>query len=187
MIATIEGKVSEKNAEVAVIDVGGVGYGVFIAAEDSNMLITGEKAKLYIYEYIRENSHDLYGFCQTNTKRLFEQLVDVNGVGPRMALHILSLGNVDDVANAIANEDTAYIQQAHGVGKRVAERVVVDLKDKVGKAGGYTAKLASTQDEAVQGLMALGFTQADAQIALAEVDSKLSTEQRIKQALKGAK
>ncbi len=186
MIATLEGIVSEKNIDTVVVDVSGVGYGVNVTTEDHGKLKTGESSKLYIYEHIRENSHDLFGFASKNTKLLFEQLLSVNGVGPKMALGVLSLGTVDAVANAIANEDVQYVQQASGVGKRVAERIVLDLKDKVGVAGGYApASSVSKQDEAVQGLMALGFTQVDAQVALAEVDSKLPVEQRIKQALKG--
>ncbi len=188
MIATLEGIIAEKNIDTVVVDAGGVGYGINVTTEDHGKLKTGEKNKLYIYEHIRENSHDLFGFVSKNTKLLFEQLLSVNGVGPKMALGVLSLGSVDTVANAIANQDAQFVQQASGVGKRVAERIVVDLKDKVGVAGGYApASSVSKQDEAVQGLMALGFTQVDAQIALAEVDKKLSTEQRIKQALKDSK
>lgn len=186
MIATLEGTVSENFIEQVVLDVGGVGYGIFVTREDSSVLITGKKMKLYIYEYLREDAHDLYGFCHQNTKHLFEQLTSVNGVGPRMVLHILSLGSVESVSNAIANEDTAFIQQAKGVGKRVAERIVVDLKDKVGVVG-MSAGLVRTseQDDAVQGLVALGFSLQDAQNALADIDVRLPTEDRIKQALKG--
>ena len=101
-----------------------------------------------------------------------------------MALSILSLGSEQNVADAIASQDPAYIKQASGVGKRVAERIVVDLKDKVGVAGAVVAPTASPNDQAVQGLMALGFTQADASIALNDVYSKLPVEDRIKEALK---
>lgn len=187
MIATLEGVVSEKNIDTVVLDVNGVGYGINVTSEDHGSLISGEKGKLYVYEHIRENSHDLFGFVSKNTKQLFEQLLSVNGIGPRMALAVLSLGNVDTVANAIANQDAQFVQGAAGVGKRVAERIVVDLKDKVGVAGGYApASSVSKQDEAVQGLIALGFTQADAQLALSNVESGLPTEDRIKQALKEA-
>lgn len=185
MIATLEGTVFEKSLETVVLDVGGVGYGVNVTSEDNSKLATGEKSRLYIYEHIRDNAHDLFGFVSKNTKQLFEQLLSVNGVGPKMALGILSLGSVDMVANAIANQDAQFVQGASGVGKRVAERIVVDLKDKVGVAAGYApASTVSKQDEAVQGLIALGFTQIDAQAALADIDDTLSTEDRIKQALK---
>lgn len=186
MIATLEGTVSENTLEQIVLDVNGVGYGVYVTNEDQGALQAGQKTKLYIYEHIREASHDLFGFMTPATKQLFEQLLSVNGVGPKMALSVLNLGNAGNVSGAIANQDVAYVQQASGVGKRVAERIVLDLKDKVGVAGTFVSASAK-QDEATQGLMALGFTLQDAQNALAEVDQNLPTEARIKQALKERK
>lgn len=189
MIATLEGIVSEVLGDQVVLDVNGVGYGISIALEDHSVLKNGGKNKLYIYEHIRENSHDLFGFCKADTKQLFEQLLNVNGVGPRMAIAILNLGNAGEVRSAIAGGDTKFIQTASGVGKRVAERVVVDLKDKVGLVAGDTDHIFSSsagiKDEAVQGLVALGYSVQDAQTALAGVDTKLPTEDRIRQALKG--
>lgn len=192
MIATLSGVVSEKLAYIVVLDVQGVGYGVFVTAEDHGRLVTGERAKVYIYEHVREQSHDLFGFLARDTQALFEQLLGVNGVGPKMALNMLSIGSAQAVRQAIASGDVKLIQQANGVGKRVAERVVVDLKDKVGLAG---VDLASTgvlqseegllKDEAIEALVALGYTAADAATALQRVDPKLPTEDRIKQALKG--
>ncbi|MDB5160654.1 MAG: ATP-dependent helicase RuvA, partial [Candidatus Saccharibacteria bacterium] len=134
MIATLFGKVSEKTLDSVVIDCGGVGYGVNVTFEDYGALEEGSDVKVYIYEHIRENSHDLYGFRALETKRLFEQLLSVNGVGPKMVLSILSLASAGQVRTAVAAGDTKFITQASGVGKRVAERVVVDLKDKVGLA-----------------------------------------------------
>lgn len=190
MIATLTGTVAEKLAETVILDVQGVGYGLLTPVEDYGKLNTGDKAKFYIYEHIRENAHDLYGFTQTDTKRLFEQLLDVNGVGPKMALSILGIGSVEDVRQAIAAGDTKFIQSASGVGKRVAERVIVDLKDKVGLQG-ITADASifvssTNQDEATQALVALGYSTQDAVAALAKVDASLTTEERIKQVLKGS-
>ena len=192
MIATITGVISEKAEGIVVIDVQGLGYGLYITAEDHGKLVTGEEAKLYIYEHIREQSHDLFGFLSPDTKNLFEQLLNVNGVGPKMALNMLSIGSRTDVRQAIASGDVKYIQQAPGVGKRVAERVVVDLKDKVGLIGvdlESTGMLQSDErlmkDEAIEALVALGYTTVDAAAALQEIDTGLPTEDRIKQALKG--
>jgi Holliday junction DNA helicase RuvA len=190
MISTLEGTVSEKLGDVIVINVAGVGYGVNVTLEDHAQLKIGEKNKVYIYEHIRENSHDLFGFCKPDTKQLFEQLLEVNGVGPKMALAILSIGHANEVRTAIAGGDTKFIQAANGVGKRVAERVVVDLKDKVGLVASdtdhlFTSGSLAVQDEAVQGLVALGYTLQDAQNALAHVSNNLPTEERIKKALKG--
>jgi Holliday junction DNA helicase RuvA len=191
MIATLSGTVSEKIADTIVLDVKGVGYGLLMPAEDFNRLLPGDPAKLYVYEHIRENSHDLFGFTHLDTKVLFEKLLEVNGVGPKMALNMLSIGSVSQVLAAIAGGDVKFLQSASGVGKRVAERVVVDLKDKVGLPSEAADALlmrpgANMQDEAVQALTALGYSNEDAAQALASVDKNLSTEERVKQALKGS-
>jgi Holliday junction DNA helicase RuvA len=193
MIATLNGVVSEKLAEVVVLDVQGVGYGLLVPAEDYGRLVAGEPAKLYIYEHIREQAHDLFGFLTRDTKSLFEQLLDVNGVGPKMALNMLSIGSAEAVRQAIASGDVKFIQQANGVGKRVAERVVVELKDKVGlvsvdleSTGLLQGEASLAGDEAAEGLVALGYSAADASVALKDVDPELPTADRIKQALKGA-
>lgn len=194
MIATLTGKIAEKIGDIVVLDVAGVGYGVLVTGEDFGALQSGDVAKIYVYEHIRENSHDLFGFIKLDTKQLFEQLLDVNGVGPKMALNVLSVGPAGSVRAAIAGGDTKFIQQATGVGKRVAERIVVDLKDKVGLAGVDLAATSILQsgtmmhkDEAAEALMALGFSQQDAAEALAQIDTTLPLEQRVKLALKGTR
>jgi Holliday junction DNA helicase RuvA len=192
MIATLTGQVAEKIADQVVLNVRGVGYGVLVTSEDYGRLATGTEAKVYIYEHIREQAHDLFGFVALDTKQLFEQLLGVNGVGPKMALSVLSVGNAQEVRAAIASGDTKRIQQAQGVGKRVAERIVVDLKDKVGLAGvdlADTGMLQSTtvieQDDAAAALISLGFSAQDAAVALNKIPADLPTEERIKLALKG--
>ena len=191
MIATLSGTVSEKIADMVVLDVRGVGYGLLVPAEDFNRLLAGDPAKLYVHEHIRENAHDLYGFGNLETMSLFEQLLEVNGVGPKMALNMLSIGSVTQVLAAIASGDVKFLQSASGVGKRVAERVVVDLKDKVGLNSDAADSLLARpginlQDEAAQALTSLGYSNEDAARALATVDKDLPTEERVKQALKGS-
>lgn len=192
MIATLNGIVAEKLTEHVVIDVQGVGYGVLVTGDDYSSLSTSDKAKVYIYEHIRENAHELYGFVSMNTKKLFEQLLAVNGVGPRMALNILSIGSLGDVQQAIAEGNTKYIQTASGVGKRVAERVVVDLKDKMGLSGvdlqnvdWMQSNAVDTKDEAISALVSLGYSAQDAVVALKPIDKSLTVEERVKLALKG--
>jgi Holliday junction DNA helicase RuvA len=192
MIATLTGTVAEKIADIVVLDVRGVGYGLLVTNEDYGNLASGTDAKLYVYEHIREQAHDLFGFLTLDTKALFEQLLGVNGVGPKMALNVLSIGSSSEVRAAIAGGDTKFIQGAQGVGKRVAERIVVDLKDKVGlegidlhSTGMLQAQPTSGKDEALDALVSLGFTPADANVALQHVPADLSTEERIKLALKG--
>lgn len=191
MIATLTGVVAEKLTEHLVLDVHGVGYGLHMSLEDQSRLQAGETVKVYVYEHIRENSHDLFGFTRTDTKQLFEQLLGVNGVGPKMALNVLSIGTSAQVRQAIAGADVKYIQGANGVGKRVAERLVVDLKDKVGLisvdlagSGILQSEDMLLQDEAAAALVALGYSAQDAAVALDGVSSELPTEARIKEALK---
>jgi len=190
MIATLTGVVSERTMDMVVLDGHGVGYGLLATNEDYGRLPEGERVKMYIYEHIREMAYDLYGFTHLDTKQLFIQLLDVTGVGPKMALNVLNIGTAGDVRSYIATGDVKSIQKANGVGKRVAERIVVELKDKVGLAGvdlSATGLLQSAQtiqkDEAAEALVALGYSPADAAAALAEVPPDLPTEARIKQAL----
>lgn len=190
MIATIEGKVTSKSGDMAVLECGGVGYGIYVCFEDFGTLTEDKIAKLHIHEHIRENTHDLFGFRDPAAKFLFEQLLSVNGVGPKMAMAILSIASLEHVRSAIAGGDTKFISQANGVGKRVAERVIVDLKDKVGLTASDDATdflagpAVNTSDEALQALVALGYSVQDAAEALKKIDVKLPAQDRIKQALK---
>ncbi len=173
-----------------VVDVGGVGYEIAVPTNDHDRISLNEEIKLYTYHHIREQSQDLYGFSSLAAKKLFELLITVQGVGPKAALAILSLGQPEEVRNAIANADSAYIQQATGVGKKTAERVVVDLSDKVGLPVYYGRKDnkvqtgLNTQDEALEALIALGYTLSDATRALEGVDVSLPTAKRVTEALK---
>lgn len=191
MIATLTGIVSEKNPDNIVLDVQGVGYGVQVTAQDFGRLASGASAKMYIYEHIREQAHDLFGFLQVDTKRLFEQLLGVKNVGPKVAMAVLDIGSAQDVRAAIAQGDVKLLQSAKGVGKRAAEQMVVELRDKVGLdaseiAEGVVSRPGiNNQDEAVEALVALGYQPQDAAAALKGVDDSLSVEDRIKAALKG--
>ncbi|HUD06288.1 MAG TPA: Holliday junction branch migration protein RuvA [Candidatus Saccharimonadales bacterium] len=191
MIATITGKVAEKLPNILVVEVGGVGYGLLMPLDNYLKLTVGDETKFYIYEHVRENTYDLFGFTELVSKALFEQLIEVNGVGPKVALSILNVATPSELKIAIANGNVKLIQSAAGVGKRVAERIVVDLKNKVGlpsnidESGLLVSEEAIQQDEAVQALVSLGYTPTDALTALAKVDPKLSTENRVKAALRG--
>ncbi len=191
MIATLTGMVAEKISSQVVLDVSGVGYGVLVTSSDFGSLKTGEICKLYIHEHIKEDAHDLYGFKTLENQQLFEQLLSVKNVGPKVALSVLDIGTMSEVRAAIAGGDVKRLQTAKGVGKRAAEQIVVELRDKVGSPVGEGADAVvnrasvDRQDEAVQALVALGYTDADAQAALHSVDRALPTEERIKLALKG--
>lgn len=190
MIAHVSGIVSEKFNNSVIVDVGGVGYEVQVALGDYEQSTLNESIKFYTYHHIREQSQDLFGFSTLAAKKLFELLISVQGVGPKAALAILSLGDSEMVRNAIANEDASYVVKASGVGKKTAERVIVDLADKVGmplrydnNAQGVSASVSHT-DEALEALMALGYSLVDASKALEGVSTDLSTAERVTEALK---
>lgn len=190
MIAHVFGKVAEKFNGSLVVDVHGVGYEVSVATNDFDAVILDQEVKFYTYHHVREQSEELFGFSSLAAKKLFEMLITVQGVGPKAALAILSLGDAEQVRNAIANADSGFVQKATGVGKKTAERVVVDLSDKVGLPTHYGRTEAplqtelNTSDEALEALMALGYTLADATKALENVDVNLPTAQRVTEALK---
>ncbi|MFZ2494911.1 MAG: Holliday junction branch migration protein RuvA [Candidatus Saccharimonadales bacterium] len=190
MIAHVAGRVVEKFNGAVIVDVQGVGYEVNVPLGDFDIATLDQETKFYTYHHVREQSQELFGFSTLTAKKLFELLITVQGVGPKAALAILSLGNAEQVRNAIANNDATYVSGASGVGKKTAERVVVDLHDKVGLATQYHSTKAvqtelNTNDEALEALMALGYTLADAAKALEGIDAKLPTAQRVAQALRG--
>ncbi len=190
MIATLSGVVSEKLADMVVLDVHGVGSGLQVTAEDFGRRNTTTATKVYVYEHIREQGYDLYGFMSLDTKRLFEQLLGVKNVGPRVALAVLDIGTAPAVRGAIAAGDVKVLQSAKGVGKRAAEQIVVELRDKVGLVVTETAQGIvgrpgiNAGDEAVEALVSLGYSPQDAVVALKDIDLSLPAEERIKLALK---
>lgn len=187
----LTGVVAEKFADGVILDVQGVGYGLQVTAEDFGRLSQGAAAKMYVYEHIREQAHDLFGFISLDTKLLFEQLLGVKNVGPKVALAVLDIGPAAVVRGAIASGDVKLLQSAKGVGKRAAEQIVVELRDKVGLGVTEAAESlvtrpgVNTADEAVEALIALGYSPQDATMALKDIDSGLSVEERVTQALKG--
>jgi Holliday junction DNA helicase RuvA len=190
MIAYLNGILAEKSLEHVVVDVNGIGYHVKVTDNDAINLSKGEKVKLHVYEQIREDIHDLYGFINSSSKQLFEQLLSAKKVGPRVALAVMSIGSESMVRSAIANGDVNLLQSAKHVGKRAAEQIVVELRDRVGLVASEQAESIvkrggiGVDDEAMQALISLGFSGNEAAMALSDVDKKLPVEDKIKQALK---
>lgn len=189
MIARLRGEVIEHEDARVIVDCGGVGYGVQVCYDEQQKLLIGSKCNLFIAEQIKEDAHELFGFSAASRKQLFGLLISVNGVGPKAAMAILNIGNEGQVRSAIASGDTKFISAAKGIGKKVAERAVVDLKNKVGLQSSDSAVDflidTSTSDEAVEALSALGYSPQDAVEILRGIDPKLPTTDRIKLALKG--
>lgn len=189
MIAHVKGTVAEKFIGAVIVDVGGVGYEIQVPAGDFEQALLDSEVKFYTYHHVREQSDELFGFSSLAAKKLFELLISVQGVGPKAALAILSLSSSEQVRNAIASSDAAFIAKASGVGKKTADRVVVDLSDKVGLPTVYVAASPAqpdtlVNDEALEALMALGYSLADGMKALEGVDTSVSTAERVREALK---
>lgn len=190
MIATLKGEIAEISLDGAVIECAGVGYGVRMTGTDSSVIQKGRQVHAYVYEHIKEDAHDLYGFLSKDTKALFVLLLQVKNVGPKVAMSILDIDQVHNVKQAIAAGDIKRLQSAKGVGKRAAEQIVVELRDKVGVEADAQADAiigragVRKDDDALRGLIALGFGEADALEALADIDPSLSSEERITLALK---
>ncbi|MBQ9018673.1 Holliday junction branch migration protein RuvA [Candidatus Saccharibacteria bacterium] len=191
MIAHLRGIITEKFGNSVIIDVNGVGYEVMVPTPDFESALLKEEKQFYTYHAVRENAEELYGFSTLLAKKLFELLISVQGVGPKAGIAILSLSDVEEVRNAIANGDTAFVSKASGVGKKSAERVILNLSDKVGTPSRYGAAevkygkaVSSAPDEALDALIALGFPLKEASAALEGVDENLSVEERVRLALK---
>lgn len=180
----------EKFGNSLIVDVNGVGYEMVVSALDFDACTLGEEKKFYTYHAVRENAEELYGFASLVAKKIFELLISVQGVGPKAGMAIMSLAEAEEVRNAIANADAAFIAKATGVGKKSAERVIVDLSDKVGIPSRYgatevkMARVVDEPDEALDALIALGFPLKEATAALEKVDRDLPIEERIKIALR---
>jgi Holliday junction DNA helicase RuvA len=184
MIAFIRGEVIARGTDHVVVDVRGVGYKVFVPRHASS-----DSVELHTHQVVREDGQFLYGFETREELALFELLISVSGVGPKAGLAILSVARPSEVAAAIASGDAAALARAPGVGKKTAERLIVDLKSKIGRTGPEREPTGLlTEDEAAAALQALGYTIAEAISALRGVPpaGSATTEERVTAALRTA-
>jgi Holliday junction DNA helicase RuvA len=171
-----------------IIEVNNIGYQVFVGPVICAELETGKEAKLYTHQYVREDALNLYGFRSMEELEMFELLLSISGIGPKSALGVLSVGSVEDIKESISRGDPALLTKVSGIGRKTAERVILELREKVGhlylgkKTVGGTG-LASGDE--IDALMALGYSMQQAREALRAVDSKIKDSgERIKAALK---
>ncbi len=187
----LRGEIAEIAPTYAVIDCAGVGYYVNISLNTYTAIQNLCEAKLFVYEAIREDAYTLYGFRDKEEREMFELLISVSGVGPNTARMILSSLTVDDLMSVIASGNSGMLKSVKGIGAKTAQRIIVDLKDKVGGVGGAAA-VAETgsgeaYEEAVAALVMLGFTRAAVQKAVGKLlreQPTLKVEEIIKMALK---
>ena len=197
MLYYVSGTVAVLEPGLAVIDCGGVGYGCRVTAYTAGQLKLNQNARLYITESIREDAFDLYGFISREEQRCFELLTSVSGVGPKAALAILSSGGPQNFTLAVMTGDEKMLTAAQGVGKKLAQRIILELKDKLGAsqlelntaefAGAGVLARGSKAAEATAALVGLGYSQTEAAAALKGIDiENLSIEDVIRRALRAA-
>ncbi|HEX6663678.1 MAG TPA: Holliday junction branch migration protein RuvA [Gaiellaceae bacterium] len=188
MIARLRGRPVANTPDGLVLDVGGVGYLVAATPSAVSKADGTDEIALHTYLHVREDALQLYGFSDASERELFVQLLSVNGVGPKVALAIVSGSPAADLRRAIVLEDTARFQAIPGIGKKTAERIVLELKEKLGDERVPVASIGSTQPHLVarDALVELGYSIGEAELALARTDPDLSPEERVREALKAA-
>ena len=188
MIARLRGKPVASTPEGLVLDVGGVGYLVAATPSAVRKAEGLEEVTVETYLHVREDVLQLYGFAERSERELFIQLLSVNGVGPKVALAIVSGSPAEELRRAIVREDTARFQAIPGIGKKTAERIVLELKEKLAVAAIAPVSAADVDDHVVarDALVELGYSIADAERALAQTDADASPEERVRQALRRA-
>jgi Holliday junction DNA helicase RuvA len=193
MIATIRGTITELGNRYAVVDINGVGYKVFVTNDAVHVLKIGTEISFWTHMAVREDAQDLYGFTSKKERDFFQLLITVSGIGPKSALNILSLVSSDTLSGAIRTGSVAHLVKVSGLGKKTAEKIVLELKDKIGgftgnENGEMSAGMSSDMD-AIEALKALGYEADEAREALKKIPAALNgketdTGAKVKAALK---
>lgn len=187
MIAKIEGQISYIGNRFLIVDVSGVGYKLFVTNEAISLSKVEESIKLWVHTAVRENSIDLYGFLDVEELSFFELLLDVSGIGPKSALSTLSVAPVSTLRKAIASGDTTYLNKVSGIGRKTAEKIIIELKDKLKEYEGdiATSQVMQEERDILEALRTLGYSQDEAREAIKKIPSNMTEmNNRLKEALK---
>lgn len=187
MISYLKGKVSYKLKGKVIIEVNNIGYSVFVSEGFFNDLKIDTEVQIFTFQNVKEDALDLYGFKTLEELEFFELLISISGIGPKSALSVLAVAQLSDIKESIVRGDSGLLTKVSGIGKKIAERVVLELKDKLLKIGGaYDLSIsANFSADEIDALMALGYSVAEAREALNQVGSDISdSAERIRQALK---
>jgi Holliday junction DNA helicase RuvA len=189
MIGSIKGKIILKTEKFLIVETGGVGYKVNVCLREArpNMLGLASRSDeifLWIHTHVREDALDLYGFLERAELEFFEMLINVSGIGPRSALAILGIASIETLKKAIGTGDTSYLTKISGIGKKTAERIVIELRDKMTSESSLTGASLRDELDALEALKSLGYSQNEAREALKKVTPDLSTNAKIREALK---
>jgi len=184
MISLLKGTIELNTDKYVVVEVNGIGYKIYISGNTfKNLPKKGEKVKIYTHLHVRENAMELYGFFNTEELDFFELLISISGIGPKGALSILTVSSIETLKNAIANEESSILTKVSGIGKKTAEKIILELKSKISDkifSGGM-----STDSEAIDALTSLGYKLKDAREILKKIPKEVkSVEDRVREALK---
>jgi len=183
MIGHIKGKVLETNHERVIVEMSGIGYIIFATHDTLSKISKSKEAELWTHLAVRENSMDLYGFLDREELELFEMLLSVSGIGPKSALGILSIATVETLKSAVSEENSSYLTKVSGIGRKTAQKIVIELKDKIGESleGGSI----KGEEDTLEALVAMGYSLSEARDALKEVPREIeSSNERLREALK---
>lgn len=183
MIAKLTGTVDEVTLHSLVLNVHGVGYLVFVTGGLLAHVRTGQEITLFTHHAVRETASDLYGFLTKEELGFFELLLTVSGIGPKSALAILNTASIETIREGVQTGDASHLTKVAGIGKKSAEKIVLELKDKLGSLE-YVGGNTTGSGDAIEALTALGYSLSEARDAIKQVNKDLSTEEMVKQALK---
>lgn len=183
MISYLQGQVKRVSERSLTVAVGGVGYEVYATNDLLSRVHSGEEIELLVVTVVKEDAIDLYGFSDDSRFHFFKLLITISGIGPRSAMNILDAAQPEDIRQAVLNDDPGLLQKVNGIGKKTAERIVVELKSKIG-AGINASGEQGASGEVIEALETLGYRAHEIREALKQVDGSLSTEQKISQILK---
>ena len=190
MISFLRGQILNKRKNFLILETGGIGYQVFVPPTLYAEFVTTTSVELYIHDHIKEDARDLYGFKSLDELEMFELLLSISGVGPKSALGIMAISNVEELKSSIASGDVAMLNKVSGIGKKTAERIVLELREKIStinfeSTGSATGNSASIQSDEIDALMALGYSLQIAREALKQVDPAFTKSgERVREALK---
>ena len=188
MIVYLKGKIINKGQSFVILETRGVGYKVYVNPTQYAELDIGQEIEFYVHHHIREDAMDLYGFNTLEDLEMFELLLSISGIGPKSALGVLAISSVSEIKETIVQGDASLLTKVSGIGKKTAERIVLELREKIASLGvvpGQGTSGATVSSDEIDALMALGYSLQQARETLKKVDSKIKDSgQRIKEALK---
>jgi Holliday junction DNA helicase RuvA len=182
MISYLKGKIIYKDSNFIILETNGIGFQVFVSEEFLTKCKVGNEIEIFTHEYLREDSRELYGFSSASELEFFWQLLEVSGVGPKLAHKIISSNKLEKIKKAIAENDLAFLSNISGVGKKTAQKIILELKGKL-----IEGKVIPQDDEVIEALVRLGYKRHEAQEAVKKIEGKENMkgpEEKIKAALK---